>query len=256
MDADHVFNAAVVAASFSAFRVAAAASDGFVPAQIKAKDRLRWKNIIVSFLHSFLSGVWAVACFHYEPALTNDLIHTKTVLAQTLVAFSYGYFLHDMLDMHRMPRKGYGELMLHHGVIGLAFGVALVTHLYLGYAALALVIELHNVFLHTRQLMNFLGYSMAHQAYRVNSFVNLLALVLIRGVTSVYMTRWLYDNAGAVPPVPLAIGGFGMTVINIMNAVLFYRLVQADWLTHKKPEKVAREERRARNAAANASARG
>ena len=53
------------------------------------------------------------------------------------------------------------------------FGIAVFTKLYVGYAVLALVVELNSIFLHLRQLLQTCGFSRSNQYYRLNSLVNL-----------------------------------------------------------------------------------
>ena len=43
----------------------------------------------------------------------------------------------------------------------------------MGYAVLALVVELNSIFLHIRQLLQTCGFSKSNQYYRLNSLINL-----------------------------------------------------------------------------------
>ena len=54
----------------------------------------------------------------------------------------------------------------------LCFGLAELTRLYVGYAVVALLVEVNSVFLHTRQLFIIQGFSRQHSVYRLNSLVN------------------------------------------------------------------------------------
>ena len=53
------------------------------------------------------------------------------------------------------------------------FGIAIFTYFYVGYAILALIVELNTIFLHVRQLLQTCGFSKSNQFYRLNSLINL-----------------------------------------------------------------------------------
>lgn len=53
------------------------------------------------------------------------------------------------------------------------FGIAVVKELYVGYAVIALLVEINSIFLHLRQLLRFLSFQKDHPVYRLNSLLNL-----------------------------------------------------------------------------------
>jgi len=55
----------------------------------------------------------------------------------------------------------------------LCFGIAILTKVYIGYAVLALVVEINSVFLHMRQLLQCCGFPRTNSLYRLNSLINL-----------------------------------------------------------------------------------
>lgn len=109
------------------------------------------------------------------------------------------------------------------------FGLSVLSGRYVGFAVVALLVELNSVFLHLRQLLR-----MANMAkgtlYRVNSIINLGTYVVFRINTLAWMTRWLVLNRDNVPLLAYTLGSVGMAIMTVMNIVLFYRLLRSDFL--------------------------
>ncbi|XP_060565612.1 TLC domain-containing protein 2-like [Ruditapes philippinarum] len=216
-------------------------SEFVTPNKIVEKQRWRWKNISVSLIHAIISGIWSVLCFAEEPKMMEDLIQTSTVTGHTLISASVGYFLYDSIDMliYQRTRQSL-ELLLHHVVIISCFGLAILTKLYVGYAVLALVVELNSIFLHTRQLLQCLGFSRTNSFYRLNSLINLGTFLGFRILTLAWMTRWIVINKDLVPLVFYSMGSLGLAIMTVMNIILFYRLLNSDFL--RKKESTRKEE--------------
>jgi len=194
----------------------------------------KWRNIATSFIHSFLTGVWALLSFYWHPKLAEDLIGTYSVSSVLLVSVSVGYFIHDFIDMalnHR--KKSSFELMIHHFFVIACFGLAELTHRYVGYAVVALLVEVNSVFLHLRQLMIIQGVSRQHPIYRLNSLFNIGTFLVFRIMTLGWMTRWLVLHRDQVPFSAYTMGSIALAVIVVMNIVLFFRILQVDFLNKK-----------------------
>ncbi|KAB7505850.1 TLC domain-containing protein 2 [Armadillidium nasatum] len=54
------------------------------------KEKWKWKNIMISLIHSVVAGLWAVICFFLFPEMAEDLINSYSTLAHMLVSFSVG----------------------------------------------------------------------------------------------------------------------------------------------------------------------
>lgn len=116
--------------------------------------RWKWRNVLTSFIHSTITGLWAPLAFAAQPSLGADMIHAYSTGAHTLISVSIGYFIYDFLDMAIYHRKGSTyELLIHHAMVILCFGIAVSTRTYVAYAALSLVVEINSIFLHARQLL-------------------------------------------------------------------------------------------------------
>ncbi|XP_010863404.3 TLC domain-containing protein 2 [Esox lucius] len=190
----------------------------------------KWRNICTSFTHSVITGIWAVLCFFRHPQMAEDLIGTHSVFSHALVSVSIGYFIYDFFDMVFNQKMNQSwELLFHHIVVICCFGIAVLTGLYVGFAVVALLVEINSVFLHLRQILR-----MANKAvgdiYRVNSMVNLGTYVVFRINTLAWMTRWLVLNRDKVPLFSYTVGSVGLAIMTAMNIVLFYRLLRSDFL--------------------------
>lgn len=194
------------------------------------RNAWKWRNIATSFVHSFVTAIWAVLCFFLHPQMAEDLIETFSVFSHALVSFSIGYFIYDFFDMVLNQKLSMSwELLFHHTVVIACFGLSVISHNYVGFAVVALLVEINSVFLHLRQMLRMANVS-AGTVYRVNSIINLGTYVVFRINTLAWMTRWLVLNRDKVPLVAYTLGSVGMAIMTVMNIVLFYRLLRSDFL--------------------------
>lgn len=108
------------------------------------------------------------------------------------------------------------------------FGIAVLLHQYIGFALVALLVEINSIFLHLRQIL--LMANLVHTTcYRLNSIVNLGTYVVFRIATLAWMAHWLFLNRGNVPPATYAVGTVGMAIMTPMNIILLYRLLRSDF---------------------------
>lgn len=194
------------------------------------RNTWKWRNICTSFAHSFITAVWAVMCFFIHPQMAEDLIETHSVFSHALVSLSIGYFIHDFLDMlqHQKLSQAW-ELLFHHIVVITCFGLSVLSCRYVGFAVVALLVEINSVFLHFRQILRMAGLA-AGTLYRVNSMVNLGTYVVFRINTLAWMTRWLVLSRDKLPLLAYTLGSVGMAIMTVMNIVLFCRLLRSDFL--------------------------
>ncbi|AWO99807.1 putative TLC domain-containing protein 2-like [Scophthalmus maximus] len=215
----------------------------FLPTPAPARKKAwKWRNISTSLAHSTLTGAWAVLCFSLRPQMVADLISSHSVLSHSLVAVSTGYFIHDFLDLaSNQSVKQSWEVLLHHSVVISCFGLAVTSRLYLGFAVVSLLVEINSVFLHIRQLLLLSGQRnrpgggvtapRPTVTYTTNCWLNLGTFLVFRACTLGWMGRWLAGQTEHMPRHVLMMGRVGLSLISVMNVVLFYRLVRADILT-------------------------
>lgn len=204
-----------------------------IPNSLKSKqnESAYWFNVLVSMIHSAITGTWCLLCFYNYPEMASDLVDGHGPSAHTLVAVSTGYFLYDVIDnIIMLPFSKSWEILLHHAIVSSCFGISVFRHQYVGYAVVALLVEINSVFLHLRMLFRLSRLNKKSKIYRVNCIVNLGTFVLFRICTLTYMTRWLVFNKVAQPFHGIAV--VGMALMTIMNAVLFIRLLLKDCFGH------------------------
>ncbi|XP_010222354.1 PREDICTED: TLC domain-containing protein 2 [Tinamus guttatus] len=180
--------------------------------------------------------------FCLYPELPEDVAATHPPGAHSLVAVSVGYFLEDFVDMlcNQKLRQSW-ELLFHHSVVIVCFGIAVLLHQYVGFALVALLVEINSIFLHLRQIL--LMANLEHTAcYRLNSIANLGTYVVFRIATLAWMTRWLFLNRENVPPATYAVSAVGMAIMTPMNIVLLYRLLRSDFFKSMREVRQDKEE--------------
>ena len=233
--AEHVFNPywGYVAGGFAFFTAVSTLTRYTVPECAEGNPRTAWKwrNILTSFIHSTITGVWAPLVFYLEPALCDDMIYGFSDAAHALISFSIGYFVFDFFDMWLYDSQGKStlELLFHHFCVVSCFGIAAHSREYIPYASLALIVEVNSIFLHLRQLMLIRGVPKASTAYRNVALLNMATFVLFRIVLMGWMTRWITVNRDVVPLLFFTAGSVGLAVITFMNILLFYRIIMADF---------------------------
>ncbi|NXN12408.1 TLCD2 protein, partial [Indicator maculatus] len=222
----------VVAGSFAAFRLLNRELERLVPPPPSARrNRWKWRNIWTSLAHSALPATpnSSPHRFYLHPELSEDLVGTHSPGAHSLVAVSVGYFLEDFVDMlcNQKLHQSW-ELLFHHSVVIVCFGIAVLLHQYVGFALVALLVEINSIFLHLRQIL--LMANLVHTAcYRLNSVINLGTYVVFRIATLAWMAHWLLLNRQNVPPAAYAVGTLGMAIMMPMNIILLYRLLRSDF---------------------------
>ncbi|XP_062391674.1 TLC domain-containing protein 2-like isoform X2 [Sardina pilchardus] len=226
----------IVLGSAGVFKLMNAALNSLPVPAVARKNTWRWRNISTSLIHSMLTGVWAVVGFYQHPEMAKDLISTHSALSHTLVSVSTGYFIYDFIDNILNQKLSVAwEVLSHHFVVVACFSIAVLTRQYVGFAVVALLVEINSVFLHVRQLLRMSGRgggasSSSGALCRLNSVLNLGTFVAFRISTLAWMTRWLALNRTRVPLPFYAVGSLGLLAIMVMNAVLFYRLLRSDFL--------------------------
>jgi len=189
------------------------------------------KHVQQSKRETSLATIVAVKSNSYHMPLSLFMLWRILIILST---FCLGYFIHDFIDMalnHR--KKSSFELMIHHFFVITCFGLAELTHRYVGYAVVALLVEVNSVFLHLRQLMIIQGVSRQHPIYRLNSLFNIGTFLIFRILTLGWMTRWLVLHRDQVPFFAYTMGSIALAVIVLMNIVLFFRILQVDFLNKK-----------------------
>ncbi|KAM9788522.1 TLC domain-containing protein 2-like [Neosynchiropus ocellatus] len=212
---------------------------GLLPAPEPAREKSwKWRNIGTSLLHSSLTGAWTVLCFYLEPHLLENLITSCSLLSQCLVAVSTGYFIYDSVDLAlNLPLWRCWDLLLHHSVVMLCFGLALLHRLYLGFAVVSLLVEVNSIFLHVRQLLLLSARANSNprltMTFQLTVWLNLATFLVFRLSTLGWMSSWLVSHSDRLTVATTLTGAVGLTVVSTGSLALLYRLFRADFLHHK-----------------------
>lgn len=124
------------------------------------------------------------------PDLRVNLLDVYTTLSVLINSVTVGYFVYDFLDMAiNNYKKRTLELLLHHALVTVCFGLALVTRRYQGYAMVSLLLEVNSIFLHIRQLLIIHGTSKLDFFYRITSYTNIGTPFLIFKTNFIYLFK-------------------------------------------------------------------
>uniref|UniRef100_A0A1W7RCJ4 TLC domain-containing protein n=1 Tax=Agkistrodon contortrix contortrix TaxID=8713 RepID=A0A1W7RCJ4_AGKCO len=200
-----------------------------LPAHVRldATRTWRWRNLLVSFAHSVVAGLWAVVGMWQLPGALDDLVQTTSPSAHLLLCFSTGYFIHDSLDIVvcRQSRASW-EYLVHHAVAstGLLSGIFL--NRFVAAGLLSMFVEVSNIFL-TMRMMVRLGKLPLHTFYEVNKYANLVAYFLFRLAPQAYLT-WFFVRHVEMR----GQGAFLMVNLILLDAMIlmyFSRLLRSDF---------------------------
>jgi len=206
-----------------------------VPNTVEAKDTWKYRNLVISWIHALVVGVWDLTCFILYPELTTDLIAFHNHYIYFLVAISCGYFIYDFMDMMRSNQLvRMWEVSLHHVAVTSVFVYNVLESRYLAYTVIALLTEVNSVFLHSRKLLQMRKWPFDHWLYRVNNWVNLLTFLPCRFGAVAWISYGMmkyYYRFTVFYWITLAVTMFIMWIIYF---ILFWRLLKNDVLRSGK----------------------
>ena len=156
--------------------------------------------------------------------MKEDLQWQLSQSSHTLVCFSIGYFLYDAADMivnHR-KRSTY-ELLLHHCLVILCYSVAVLTHQFVAFVALSLVVEINSVFLHARQLLIITNEPKSSPRYKVNALLNIGTFLIFRIFLLAFLTHWIIKERLRISLGFLIVAFLGLGII---VSLIFHKIFQ------------------------------
>uniref|UniRef100_A0A8B9G5M6 TLC domain containing 1 n=1 Tax=Amazona collaria TaxID=241587 RepID=A0A8B9G5M6_9PSIT len=187
----------------------------------------RWLNLLVSFAHSVLAGLWALFSLWHAPELLSDIQDGYSVSGHLLVCFSSGYFIHDTLDIifNHQSRSSW-EYLVHHAMAISAFVSLIITGRFLVAAMLLLLVEVSNIFLTIRMLLKMSNVP-SPALYEANKYVNLVMYFAFRLAPQAYLT-WYFLRYVEVQ----GQGAFltaNLLLLDAMILMYFSRLLRSDF---------------------------
>lgn len=205
---------------------------------IPPNKKWRISNEVVSLIHSVISGLWALyACLMF-PKLISHMDSFVDKVPQSLIYLSFGYLVHDLIDLLVNERSArIIELLFHHVVVLTAFFTTLTTRQFLGVVIFGLLMELNSIFLHTRSLMNLYGQPKNSTAFKFVALLNIATFMVFRMAVSFYLLFWQFTNALAMEWYLTIITFVVIVSLSITNTVLLYRVMAADGLLGKNRQR-------------------
>ncbi|XP_050410628.1 TLC domain-containing protein 2 [Patella vulgata] len=204
------------------------------PKSVK-EDSWKWTNLVVSWVHALIVGVWDLSCFILYPELTDDLLYHINYFTYCMVAVSTGYFMYDFLDM-LMNNKllKLWEVTLHHLAVTSIFYFNIYKQAYIAFNCVALLAEVNSFFLHSRKLLQMLQYQFQDSFYKIVCVMNLLTFFVFRGISLVSISLSMMFWRDRVTKVYYYSLFSSMFFMNVMNPILFWRLLKNDFLRPSK----------------------
>ncbi|XP_041278963.1 TLC domain-containing protein 1 [Pyrgilauda ruficollis] len=187
----------------------------------------RWRNLLVSFAHSVLAGLWALFSLWHSPELLSDIQDGYSVSGHLLVCFSSGYFIHDTLDIifNHQSRSSW-EYLVHHAMAISAFVSLIITGRFLVAAVLLLLVEVSNIFLTVRMLLKMSNVP-SPALYEANKYINLVMYFAFRLAPQAYLTCYFLRHVEVQGQ-----GAFltaNLLLLDAMILMYFSRLLRSDF---------------------------
>lgn len=240
----------VVVASSLCFSVVRVMVVPMVSAKVKAFPamstfgQLLFSNTAVSMLHSALSSLLAATALLTSHSLNGDYVNTVTRGEFLATAVSTGYFAYDLWDymLNGLYAKSPG-IIVHHVVVLICYISALIKTTGVPLLSLALVCELHSVFMHARKLLVMSSFSVQHSpllrwVWRAQWTCFAVARFLPHVIVAV-LTFQARDHFGQQLHFGMAFGG--IIFINLLNAQLIfdvYKAYRKDYASKAPPSPV------------------
>jgi hypothetical protein len=203
---------------------------------IPPNKKWRISNEAVSFIHSVVSGLWALyILMTYREKVANDMIHFTDKFALYLIYMSFGYITHDLIDLLINERSArIIELLFHHVVVITAFMTTIITGKFLAVVVFGLLMELNSVFLHSRSLMNLYRQPKDGVGFKMISLLNIASFMVFRMAVSGYLIKWQISEAWKLEWYYTLVTFLVIVSLAVTNTVLCYRVMAADGLLGKK----------------------
>ncbi|KAL3074902.1 hypothetical protein niasHS_014347 [Heterodera schachtii] len=216
---------------------------------VPPNKKWRISNEFVSLFHSILSGIWALAILtRFDFHKIDDLVNKDSLDARYLTYMSFGYLVHDFIDLVINERSArIIELLFHHVVVLVAL---MVTHLscrFLYIITLGLLMEVNSILLHSRSLCNLYRQPKQSNLFKIIALLNIATFMLFRIVVSLGLIGWLISEfiKWKLDWYLLLVNTLVICSLSTTNFVLFYRVLAADGLlgANRARRQLSREER-------------
>uniref|UniRef100_A0A0N4ZG01 TLC domain-containing protein n=1 Tax=Parastrongyloides trichosuri TaxID=131310 RepID=A0A0N4ZG01_PARTI len=205
---------------------------------IPVHKKWRISNEYISLIHALICSVWTIY-LTIKLSRGDDIFELSFYPEMGyMLMMIFGYVINDSIDMlanEQSPRVY--ALIFHHIMVSIGCLYPIYFQHFGGIAVIAFLMEVNSIFLHTRSLLNYSGYSKSKLGFKMLAFVNLLTFILFRCIPNCYLIIFIVLIAKNVPWWEVLIISFVSCGLLIINSILFYKLLVADnFITCKKRE--------------------
>jgi len=139
-----------------------------------------WSSYIISFSHASIVGALSLVCVLCNDSLIHE-IDSYYEPAYWVVCISAGYFIYDLWDeiVHR-KETSIAQYVIHHLLVLSILGPCVLTGRFTSICITGLLTEFHNVFLHSRIVVNFYGKSEKRKLKNSLGVANLVTCIIFR----------------------------------------------------------------------------
>ncbi|CAD5206287.1 unnamed protein product [Bursaphelenchus okinawaensis] len=198
---------------------------------VPPNKKWRTSNEAVSLIHSVISGLWALWVVLTYPTSISDMIYFDHPSAKFLVYVSFGYIIHDLIDLLVNERSArILELLFHHVIVIMGFLTTIIPSKFLGVVVLGLLMEVNSIFLHSRSLLNLYRVPKDSTAFKFVALLNIMTFMVFRMAVVVYLIYWQITNGWSLEWYFTVLTFFVIFSLCITNSVLCYRVLAADGL--------------------------
>lgn len=146
---------------------------------ISLKDRWKWNNLLVSWIHAVVIGTACIYVLCVYPEMMQNLVDFHSIITYTIVAVSAGYFVSDSVDIVSCGQTHImRDVLIHHIAVFCCLAYSLAENHFIAHSVIGLTVEVNSVFLHLRKLMQIMDVGFEHPLYRVVCLMNLVSFVV------------------------------------------------------------------------------
>jgi len=203
-----------------------------VKAQNNYFETWYWSSYIVSITHAAIVGVLSLLCVLVNRRLMFE-IDLYFEPSYWIICFSAGYFIYDLIDelVHRDQTK-VGQYVVHHVLVLSILLPSVLTGRFIGIAITGLVTEFHNVFLHSRIIINFYGLDRQLNLRNSLGIANLVTCIMFRLILFPWIAYVVSISSLSMPI--LIVLYSELVYIFVYSLYIFFLSLQTDFPTFQQ----------------------
>ncbi|XP_005102191.1 TLC domain-containing protein 2 [Aplysia californica] len=201
------------------------------PPKTLKEDEWKWRNLYVSWVHALIISIWCSVSLLAYPELFQNLLQHINYFTYFCVCLATGYFFYDFLDLivnNKLFKMW--EVSLHHIAVGGMFFYNVMLRGMIGFNVVAIAVEINSLFLHWRKLLQMVQTPYQSRHYLLIKYLNLLSFIVFRFGVLALITSSIFVWSHKVTTHYLVLISLSMLFMDVLNAILFWRLFKSDVL--------------------------